>query len=178
MLWEWLGASWAAVGLVLLSSVLTVLAVLVGTRLVGLRSFSKMSSFDFAITVAIGTVLASTSLARSIPLAHAVAALVGLFGTQQLIALLRGRTRIGGLVDNQPVLVMIGDRMLAENMRATQITASDIRAKLREANVLRYEQVRAVVFETTGDVSVLHGEAELDPDLLQGVKDAELLRDS
>ena len=32
-------------------------------------------------------------------------------------------------------------------------------AKLREANVLDISEVRAVVLETTGDISVLHGES-------------------
>lgn len=41
-------------------------------------------------------------------------------------------------------------------------------AKLRENNVSRLEDVRAVVLETPGDISVLHGEA-LDDILLDGV---------
>ena len=46
---------------------------------------------------------------------------------------------------------------------------SDLVAKLREANVLDLKQVRAVVLETTGDVSVLHGDV-LDEILVENVK--------
>jgi uncharacterized membrane protein YcaP (DUF421 family) len=177
MWYEWLGAPWSALGLVLLTTVLTFVLVLVFIRITGLRSFSKMSSFDFAMTIAVGTVLASTSLSRSVPLAHAAAALLGLFGTQTVIAVLRQRAGFGRVVDNDPVLVMVDGRMLHDRMRRVNISASDIRGKLREANVLQYSQVRAVVFETTGDVSVLHGHEDLDPDLLQGVDGVELLTD-
>ena len=37
------------------------------------------------------------------------------------------------------------------------------------ANVLQMSTVRAVVLETTGDISVLHGDGALHPDLLYGV---------
>lgn len=173
---EWLGAPWSEMGLVLLSTTLTVGVVIAATRITGLRSFSKMSSFDFAITIAVGSVLASAALWRAVPVAYAVAALIGLFGTQTVIALLRGRTGFGSAVDNDPVVLMIGDRMLTDRMRRVHVTESDVRAKLREANVLRYDQVRAVVLETTGDISVLHGDGDLDPDLLKDVQGAELLR--
>jgi uncharacterized membrane protein YcaP (DUF421 family) len=48
-------------------------------------------------------------------------------------------------------------------------------AKLREANVTRFEQIHAVIAETTGDISVLHGPPEetLETGLLDGVIGAE-----
>lgn len=46
--------------------------------------------------------------------------------------------------------------MINEHLKATKVTPDDIRAKLREANVTDLNQVRAVVLETTGDISVLH----------------------
>ena len=50
------------------------------------------------------------------------------------------------------------------------MTEDDVRAKLREANVAGYDEVRAVVLETTGSVSVLDGAREIDHDLLRGVR--------
>ena len=52
-------------------------------------------------------------------------------------------------------------------------THADLVAKLREANVLDFSSVRAVVFEATGDISVLHGEGPLDERLLAGVQGGE-----
>nr|WP_274388191.1 YetF domain-containing protein [Salsipaludibacter albus] len=80
-------------------------------------------------------------------------------------------------VENDPVLLMDGGRILEDNLAATRVTRDDLYAKLREANVLNLDQVRAVVLETTGDVSVLHGPADqFDPDLLASVRrDAAIL---
>lgn len=176
MLSQWFTTSWDAAGLVLLSTVSIFVAVLVATRITGLRSFSKMSSFDFAMTVAVGSVMASTSLTSATPVAHGVLALAGLYGFQALVARLRERSeRFGDVVDNTPTLLMAGPHILHEHLRSVRVTEADLRAKLREANVTRYDDVLAVVLETTGDISVLHGSSELQPGLLRGVRGSHLL---
>ncbi len=58
------------------------------------------------------------------------------------------------------------------------VTHEDLLEKLREANITRFDQVRAVVFETTGDVSVLSDKepgAGLDFGLIENVRGAHLL---
>lgn len=71
---------------------------------------------------------------------------------------------------------MAGDEVLHDNLSKARVTEDDIRGKLREANILNYGQIRAVVLEQTGDISVLHGDADLDPALLSDVTGAERLR--
>ena len=161
-------------------SAVAIYVVLIGlVRLVGLRSFSKMTSVDFAMTVAMGSVLASTVLAASPSLPQAAVAMASLFGIQYLVALFRKRTQWAEHVfDNEPVVLMAGDRMLRDNLKQTRVTENDVWAKLREANVLHPGEVRAVVLETTGDISVLHGDPEgqdLHPCILRGVRDADAL---
>lgn len=144
--------------------------VMVGfVRLAGLRAFSKMSSYDFAVTVSFGSVLAGTVLSPDTTLTQGVLAMAALFAVQWIIGWVRSRSRrLEALADNTPVLLMRDGVVLEDNLVATRVTADDLRAKLREANVLDMEQVRAVVLETTGDVSVLHGD-HLSDALLGGV---------
>ncbi len=153
----------------------TVLIALV--RLVGLRSFSKMTSVDFAMTIAMGSVLASTVLSSSPSLPQGAIALASLFGIQWTVARLRKDTTwMEDISDNEPVVLMAGDRILRENMKSTRVTEDDLWAKLREANVIHPGQIRAVILETTGDISVLHAKADgpdLHPCLLRGVRPAD-----
>lgn len=174
MVAEWLGTSWQEVGLVVLSTLFVFIAVIVVVRLNGLRSFSKMSSFDFAVTVAVGSLIASVSIGSS-SLVNGVVALVVIIGSQRVIALARRKSAIEKVIDNTPKLLMIGDRILEEHLAETRVTRADVRAKLREANVLNTANIKAVVLETTGDISVLHGDTDLNPKLLKGVIGAELL---
>ncbi len=168
----------AVLAAVLLGTLGIYLATVLLTRAAGLRSFSKMSSFDFAVTIAIGSVIASTIILDSVPLLKGVVALALLYGLQITVAALRERSdAFAKLVDNQPLLLMAGREVLHENLRKAHVTEGDIRAKLREANVLRLDHVHAVVLEATGDVSVLHGDPDTDLDLeiLRGVRDSERL---
>lgn len=147
-------------------------ALLLLVRVNGLRSFSKMSSHDFAITVAIGSVIASTVVAATPSLGNGIAALVALFVFQRFLS----STRVWfdpAPVDNRPLLLMRDGTILEEHLAKAQVTRADVLSKLRGANVMRMSDVRAVVMESTGDVSVLHGDpAEFDPVLLEGVAES------
>lgn len=167
-------STWSRVALVAVSSAAMLLGIVAYVRIAGLRSFSKMSAFDFAVTVAMGSLLATVAMSGS-SLLDGFTAAGALLGAQVVVALLRSRLGLGSLVDNEPLLLMVGPRMLEDNLRRARVTPGDLRAKLREANVRSYEQVRCVVFETTGDVNVVHGDGPLDPDLLRGVVDADRL---
>ena len=57
---------------------------------------------------------------------------------------------------NTPILLMKDGKVIHENLKKALVSKADLMCKQREANVLRLSQVRAVVFETTGDISVLH----------------------
>ena len=153
------------------------IALIVLVRLAGLRSFSKMSSFDFAMTIAVGSILASTALPSQPSLAEGAFALACVFGLQVMVAALRKHTDwFSHVVDNEPVVLMAGREIFHETLARTRVTENDLWAKLREANVLDPDEVRAVVLETTGDIAVLHGEpagTPLNPCLLRGVRDAD-----
>lgn len=176
---DWIFTSLDVVLPTIVSAILIYALIIVYTRIFGLRSFSKMSSFDFAMTIAVGSLLASTIVTKSTTVVQGGVALFSLYFLQTTIAFLRRKISwFSNAVDNQPLLLMHGEHILRDNLRKAYLSETDLQAKLREANVLNYQQVRAVVFETTGDISVLHtgqDDVPLSPSLLQGVKDAERL---
>jgi uncharacterized membrane protein YcaP (DUF421 family) len=96
-----------------------------------------------------------------------------LFAVQWASALARKSSKTADrILQNQPVLLMRDGRIIGEALTQTRISRDNLYAKLREANVLDPAQVRAVVLETTGDVSVLHGE-KMEEVLLEGVERVE-----
>ncbi|MGB3472636.1 MAG: YetF domain-containing protein [Erythrobacter sp.] len=177
MLEEWILTPWTNVALIALSASGMYLVLIGLTRAAGIRSFSKMSGFDFAVTVAIGSVFASIIVAKDPPVASGFAALAALFALQIGFAALRSRWDIVGiLADNKPRLIMIGEAIQHDQLKKARMTEADLLAKLREANVLNFSQVALVIAETTGDVSVLHSsdpQAEVADGLLAGVIAAE-----
>lgn len=141
------------------------LSVIVLTRICGNRSFSKMSSFDFAMTVGVGSILATTILSSTVSLLEGMIGLSSIYLLQITVAYARRNKTIHNLVDNSPLLLMDGEKILMENLRKARLSEGDLRSKLRQANISEMSQVKAVVFETTGDISVLHAKKESGLDL-------------
>ncbi len=149
------------------------LVVIIFTRIFGKRSFSKMSSFDFAMTVAVGSIIATTLLSSTVSLLEGLVGLAAVYVLQISAALLRRFKLFQKAIDNTPLLLMDGPIILEKNLRKARVTLGDLRSKLREANVICLTQVKAVVFETTGDISVLHTDGEdmtLDSWIMKDVK--------
>lgn len=149
-----------------------VIAVIALYRINGLRSFSKMSGFDFALTVATGSLLAGTI--QNGTLTGGLIALASVFTIQFIISRLRQTYRWAQLLtNNDPLLLAKDGRILHDHLKAARITEDDLYAKLRETNTFSLSDVRAVVLETTGNISVLHASdagQRLDPDILRGVR--------
>lgn len=170
-----LGSTWSTLGAILLATVGVYAAVIVLTRLSGVRALAKMSSFDLAATVAVGSIVASTALA-STPLANGVLALGMLYGLQYLVATLRRRNALHGAVDNAPLLLMADGEVHEANLSHARVSREELWSQLRLSGVTSRSQVRAVIMETTGDMSVLTGDDRLDDELLKGVRGSEMLR--
>lgn len=167
-----LDTSWSTVASILFSALGIYAAVIALTRISGKRSFSKMSSFDFAMTIAVGSIIATTILSVSVNLTEGVVALTVVYVLQMVIAFGRRYNVIHRIVDNSPLLLMDGERILMGNMRKARVSEADLRSKLREANVCQLSDIKMVVFETTGDISVMHATApiSLDPWLVADVR--------
>lgn len=169
---DWLTTSWSSALQIVVSAAGVLAAVIALIRVNGLRSLSKMSSFDFAVTVAVGSIVASTLLSDAVSLLDGVIGVAALLFTQRLIARARASAGASALVDNKPVVLMVGERMVDEALESTRVTHDDVLGKLREANVIELSEVYVVVLESTGDISVLHGSdgTTLDAKLLDGVE--------
>ena len=154
--------------------VLTVVAlifVVFTIRIVGLRSLSKMTNFDFVSTVATGSLLASAATVSEWPaFIQCLVAIMFLFVAQYVLARMRKSTdNVENVLSNKPMLLMRDGVMDEAALKSARVTKSDVIAKLRESNALSLDKVRAVVLESTGDISVLHGDT-FDDRLLDNVQ--------
>ena len=169
MVEDWFLTSFSDLLMVVVSAIIMFAGIIILTRIAGLRSFSKMSSFDFAMTIAVGSIIAATLTTKEPVILQGAVALSVVFALQKSINILRQFGWFQRMVDNEPVLLMRDGELLMENMKRSRVCLDDLRANLRKANILELSQVRAVVFETTGDISVLHSsdvDVELEPWLL------------
>ncbi len=170
---NWFFASLPVIAKALATVIMIMLIILLVVRVAGLRTFAKMSSFDFASTVAIGSIMAANITTNDLSVIKSGLAIATIVAFQQLFAYLkRNYSSFEALTENTPMLLMEGTVILEENLNKTGVTRSDLMAKLREANVIEFSEVKAVVLETTGDISVLHssGGETVARELLEGVR--------
>lgn len=153
-------------------SILIFFVIILMTRLIGLRSFAKFTAYDFAFTVAVGSIISSI-LTSATSIVHGSVAIGSLLILTFIFSYLqRKMPALSSLMSNQPLLLMENGDILYKNLKYARVEKTQLVAKLREANVTDYDQVKAVVLESTGDISVLHkaGDAALQSDLLEGVR--------
>ena len=163
---------WSTFFSVVLGAVLIYIILIGYTRIFGLKSFSKMTGFDFINTIAIGNIFAM-SIGTGSPKLLMGALIIGiLYGFNYIISLVLFKNNVAqDLMDNSPVLLMKDGKIIERALEKTKVTKDELRGKLREANVLQLSQVKAVVLETTGDVSVLHttNDIEIDAFIMEDV---------
>jgi uncharacterized membrane protein YcaP (DUF421 family) len=155
-------------GLVLTAA--AVLWTILLVRIVGLRAFSKMTAFDFVTTIATGSLIAQAGTRSNWPeFAQSLAAIAGVFLVQWLLAKARlSSERFQSVITNRPVLLMEDGEFIDAAMSETRVSRSSIMEKLRAADASP-SRVKAVVLETTGDISVMKSD-DFDKCLLQGVE--------
>jgi uncharacterized membrane protein YcaP (DUF421 family) len=144
------------------------LAVIAMTRIAGQRSLASLTTFDFAVSVAIGAVIGRVSLVAT-TLLGGIVALATLFLSQTVVGYLRNRRGLSVIVDNDPIVVFADGRFLPEEMDRAHVASDDILERLRLGGVLRLDDVRAVVMERSGRMSVLRNDEGFDARLLHSV---------
>lgn len=138
-----------------LGAPLVYVAVIVLVRLSGKRTTSQMNGFDWVVTVAAGSLMASGILPGGATAAEAVMAIALLVGLQWLVT--RAVSRSGAaqsLVKATPRLLLRDGAFLRDAMREERISEAEVRAAVRAAGKTRLEDIEWVILETDASLSV------------------------
>lgn len=124
-------------------------------RVSGKRTLAKLNAFDFVITVALGSTLATVVLSSSVALVEGVTALALLVALQYVVAWASVRSpRVERLVKSEPTL-LYRDGFLEGAMRRQRVTADEVEQAARGQGHADLRSVAAVVLETDGSLSFL-----------------------
>jgi len=115
-----------------------------------------MNAFDFIVTVAIGTTLASTILDRTIKLSDGLTAFIMLIGLQLLISWFSSRSKkFSRVMKSEPRLLSYKGTLLYDALRQERLVESEIFQSLRSSGYSSLNDVEAIVLETNGDISII-----------------------
>jgi uncharacterized membrane protein YcaP (DUF421 family) len=148
--------SWSNLGRVIVVGVAAYVGVVFMLRITGKRTLSQMNVFDFIVTVALGSVLATLLLSKDTALAEGLTAFAVLIFLQFVITWTTSRSQwVLKVIKAEPTLLVADGRMLKGAMRRERVAAKEILAAVREAGEGDLAEVRAVVLETDGTFSVI-----------------------
>ncbi|MEV5819714.1 DUF421 domain-containing protein [Micromonospora haikouensis] len=142
-------------------------------RVSGKRTLSKLNAFDFVVTVALGSTLATILLSRDVTLIEGFLALALLVGLQYGVALLAVRLPPAQrLLKSRPTLLLWDGRLRHEAMRSVRVAESEIRQAARSQGAGDLGDLAAVILETDGSLSVITRDSLGDGSSLADVPDA------
>ena len=149
-------ADWAGLLRIIVVAVGAYAGLIVMLRVSGKRTLSKMNAFDLIVTVALGSVLATVILNKDVPLAEGFLAMALLIGFQYLITFASVRhAGFQRLIKSEPTLLAHEGQYLDAALRRQRVTEDEIGAALRAQGLLSVVEVRSVVLETDGSMTVV-----------------------
>ena len=148
--------SWSDIVRVLVVGTAAYVTVVLVLRFSGKRTLSKLNAFDWVVSVAFGSTLATILLSSDVSWAEGATALAMLALLQFVVAwttahLPRGRS----VVTARPTLLLEDGRVLDQALKEQRMTVTEIRQAVRATGTGDLADVAAVVLESDGSLSVI-----------------------
>jgi uncharacterized membrane protein YcaP (DUF421 family) len=153
----------------------------VGLRVAHRRTLAQWTAIDFAAAVAIGAVVGRTAVASGQSYLVGAVALVTLLAAHAVVTYGRLLPWLAKAVDHRVRVLVDHGRLRPGQLRICGLTENDVVAKLREQGVRDLSELRYVLYETKGELTVVRERDPRSPDgpLVQaGLRDAAGHRDA
>lgn len=149
-------SNWETIWNTALVGIITYLFLIIVLRVSGKRTLSQMNIYDFAVTVALGSILASTITSSDTSAMTGIFAFTLLVILQYIIAKLAVHFQLfNKLIKSEPTILFYKGRYDWENMRKQRITRDDLLQSVRQQQVSSTDDILAVIIEASGSLSVL-----------------------
>lgn len=132
------------------------IAIVVILRISGKRTLTKMNAFDFIVTVALGSSLASVSLNKSISLLDGILSFSIFIFLQFLLTYVSVRVKwFRTFITSKPTIVFYAGNFLEKEMRKERLSKKEVLNAGRLQGFSDLEGVYLIILETTGDISII-----------------------
>ena len=163
--------SWSDVLRVLAVGAAAYIALVVLLRVSGKRTLAKLNAFDWVVSVALGSTLATILLSSDVAWTEGVAALALLAALQFAVAWTTTRLPGGrSLVTAAPTLLLVDGRPLPDALARQRVTMSELSQAVRATGSGDLSSIAAVVLESDGSMSVISAEQAGNRSALDGVQ--------
>ena len=151
---------WEGLADVLVCAPVLYVVVVLGVRLSGKRTTGQMNNFDWIVTVAMGSIVASGIVINTVSLAEAGLAVATLLALQYAVTLLAKRNeRFDRLMKADPSVLVARGVIQEDALRRSRVTREELNAALRGEGIARIDEVGWMILENDGTFSVIARDA-------------------
>lgn len=137
-------------------TVLGYISMIILLRTSGKRTLSKMNAFDFIVTVALGSCLATLALNKNISLADGIVAFSLFIFLQYLLTWLSVRVKwVKSIITSSPTLIFYEGEFLHQVMKKERITIEEVFSASRQNGISNLDDIDMIILETTGDITII-----------------------
>jgi uncharacterized membrane protein YcaP (DUF421 family) len=161
---------WESVGHVALCAITAYFVLFLFIRISGKRTLSKLTAFDFVVTITLGSTLSSMILTK-VTIVEGATALAIIILLQYLLAWTAKESKVlEKLINSSPTLVFYQGKFLKEAMDKEVLTEEEVYAEIRKFRMLNVNDVEAVVMELNGELTVIKKAANVSHSSLKDIE--------
>lgn len=140
----------------LLRSVVVYLFLLIAFRVMGKRQLGQLTPFDLVVVLIISNVVQNALIGPDNSLSGGLIGATAILLLNALVAWLTFRyKRVERLVEHPPTVVVRHGRILKDSLRQERLSLAELRSALRQQGVMSLCDVRYVILEEDGHLSVI-----------------------
>lgn len=145
---------------IFVSSVGLYFSLIIFIRVSGKRSTSQMNNFDWLVTVALGSIVASGIVIENVSLSESLFAVALLLMLQFFVTrTVFGSRLVSRVVKAEPRVLMKDGKFLREAMKAERVTEDEILSAVRSHGLLSLQEIQYVILETNASFSIISRDA-------------------
>ncbi len=139
-------------------SAVVYLFLLIAFRLAGKRQLGTMTAFDLVVLLVISNVVQNALIGNDNSLGGGLLGATVILVLNAIVAWVTFRyKRVERVVEHTPTVLVKHGRILRENLRRERLSLQELRAALRREGIASLGNVRYVLLEEDGHLSVIAG---------------------
>lgn len=146
----------AAIGEVILRTVIVYFALLIGLRIAGKRELGQMDPFDLVVILVISNAVQNAMVGQDTSLTAGLVAAFTLLAVNWAVARVGSRwISVGRALVGTPTLLVNDGELVEPNLRKEGLVKDEVMMAIREHGVGRVEDVELAILEVDGSISVV-----------------------
>jgi len=139
-----------------LRSVVVYLFLLAAFRLAGKRTLGQMTAFDLVVLLIISNVVQNALIGNDNSLGGGLIGATTILVLNAIVAWITFRyKRVERIVEHSPTVIVRHGRILRDSLRRERLSLAELRSALRTQGVMSLQDVRYVILEEDGKLSVI-----------------------